>query len=263
MTNRDIIVIGGSAGATAPLKQILGALPVDLPAAVFVVLHIPPQGIGILSAVASAAARLPVVQAANGMVIENGHIYLAPPDHHLLLYESHMMLGRGPRDNMARPAIDPLFRSAALRYGPRVIGVVLSGLLSDGSAGLNSIKRCGGFTLVQDPRDAIADEMPSRALGATTVDLCVRAAKIGDVLADLVREPAGKAQPVPAEIRLEVEIAAGELRLYHRCARQKSGEPDRRGTARSASHHRGAGGTRASHRRRRTARGAGCGSPDV
>jgi len=128
MTNRDIIVIGGSAGATAPLKQILGALPVDLPAAVFVVLHIPPQGIGILSAVASAAARLPVVQAESGMVIENGHIYLAQPDHHLLLYESHMMLGRGPRDNMARPAIDPLFRSAALRYGPRVIGVVLLGL---------------------------------------------------------------------------------------------------------------------------------------
>jgi two-component system, chemotaxis family, protein-glutamate methylesterase/glutaminase len=210
MTNRDIIVIGGSAGATAPLKQILGALPVDLPAAVFVVLHIPPQGAGILSAVASAAARLPVVQAESGMVIDNGHIYLAPPDHHLLLYASHMMLGRGPRENMARPAIDPLFRSAALQYGPRVIGVVLSGLLSDGSAGLNSIKRCGGFALVQDPRDAIADEMPLRALEATTVDLCVPAAKIGDVLADLVREPAGKALPVPAEIGLEVEIAAGE-----------------------------------------------------
>jgi len=120
------------------------------------------------------------------------------------------MLGRGPRENMARPAIDPLFRSAALQYGPRVIGVVLSGLLSDGAAGLNAIKRCGGVTLVQDPADAIAGEMPLRAMGATTVDLCAPGGKIGDVLSDLAREPPGVALPVPPEIRLEVEIAAGE-----------------------------------------------------
>jgi two-component system chemotaxis response regulator CheB len=210
MSNRDIIVIGGSAGATAPLKQILGRLPADLPAAVFVVLHIPAHGIGILSTVASAAGRLPVRQAESGMVIENGHVYLAAPDHHLLLFESHMMLGRGPRENMARPAIDPLFRSAALQYGPRVVGIVLSGLLSDGASGLNAVKRCGGFALVQDPADAIADEMPLRALEGTTVDLCVPGARIGDALADLVREPAGTALPIPPELRLEVEIAAGE-----------------------------------------------------
>jgi two-component system chemotaxis response regulator CheB len=210
MLNRDIIVIGGSAGATAPLKAILGRLPTDLPAAVFVVLHIPSQGIGILSTVASAASRLPVVPAASGMVIERGHIYLAVPDHHLLVHESHIMLGQGPRENMARPAIDPLFRSAALQYGPRVIGVVLSGLLSDGAAGLNAIKRCGGVALVQDPADAIADEMPLRAIEATTVDLCVAGGRIGDVLSDLARETPGAALPVPPEIRLEVEIAAGE-----------------------------------------------------
>ena len=210
MGNRDIIAIGGSAGATAPLKQILGTLPRDLPAAVFVVLHIPAQGIGILSTVASAAGPLPVVQAESGMNIENGHIYLAVSDHHLLLFEGHMRLGRGPRENMVRPAIDPLFRSAALQYGPRVIGVVLSGLLSDGAAGLNAIKRCGGMTLVQDPSDAIADEMPLRALEATTVDLCMSGAKIGDVLSDLVHEAPGMALPVPPEIRLEVAIAAGD-----------------------------------------------------
>lgn len=210
MNNRDIIVIGGSAGATAPLKEILGRLPVDLPAAVFIVLHIPAHGIGILSTVASAAGKLPVRQAENGMVIENGHIYLAAPDHHLLLAESHIMLGRGPRENMVRPAIDPLFRSAALHYGPRVIGVVLSGLLSDGAAGLNAIKRCGGFALVQDPKDAIADEMPLRALEVTTVDLCVPGARIGDVLSDLAKETAGTSLPAAPEIRLEVEIAAGE-----------------------------------------------------
>ncbi|MCP3468761.1 chemotaxis protein CheB [Bradyrhizobium sp. CCGUVB1N3] len=209
MSNRDIVVIGGSAGATAPLKQILGRLPVDLPAAIFIVLHIPPQGIGILSTVASSAGKLPVRQAENGMRIEPGHVYIAAPDHHLLLSGDHVLLGRGPRENMARPAIDALFRSAALHHGPRVIGVVLSGLLSDGAAGLNAIKRCGGITLVQEPSDAIADEMPRRALVATTIDLCMAGTAIGDVLSDLVREPAGVALPIPADIRLEVEIAAG------------------------------------------------------
>jgi two-component system, chemotaxis family, protein-glutamate methylesterase/glutaminase len=177
---------------------------------VFVVLHISPHGIGILSTVASAVSQLPVVQAKSGMVIQSGHIYLAAPDHHLLLRESHIMLGRGPRENMVRPAIDPLFRSAALQYGPRVIGVVLSGLLSDGAAGLTAIKQCGGVALVQDPVDAIANEMPLRALEATTVDLCVPGARIGDVLSNLVREEPGTRGPVPPEIGLDVEIAAGE-----------------------------------------------------
>jgi two-component system chemotaxis response regulator CheB len=210
MSNRDIIVIGGSAGATAPLQQILGRFPLDLPAAVFVVLHIPAQGIGILSTVARAAGKLPVHQVTDGMIIENGNVYLAAPDHHLLIHDNHVRLGRGPRENMARPAIDPLFRSAALQFGPRVIGVVLSGLLSDGAAGLNAIKRCGGITLVQDPQDAISNEMPLRALEETTVDLCVSGARMGDVLADLARESPGAALPIPPELRLEVEIAAGE-----------------------------------------------------
>ena len=210
MENRDIIVIEGSSGAVTPLKQILAALPADLPAAVFVVLHIPAQGAGILTTIASAAGPLPVVQAQSGMIIRNGQVYLAAPDHHLLVLDSHVMLGRGPRENMVRPAIDPLFRSAALQYGPRVIGVVLSGLLSDGAAGLNAVKRCGGVAVVQDPADAVANEMPLRALETTTVDLCVPAARLGDVLSDLAREPAGAAHPVPPEIRLEVEIAAGD-----------------------------------------------------
>jgi two-component system chemotaxis response regulator CheB len=210
MSNRDIIVIGGSSGATAPLKDILTKLPVDLPAAVFVVMHIPAQGTDVFSRLASASTRLPVLQAESGLVIKNGHVYLGAPDHHLLIYEGQVMLGRGPPENMVRPAIDALFRSAALQYGPRVIGVVLSGLLSDGAAGLNAIKRCGGFTLVQDPADAIADEMPLRAMEVTTVDLCVSAARIGDVLSDLSRERAGVGLSVPPELWLEVEIAAGE-----------------------------------------------------
>ncbi len=210
MSNRDIIVIGGSAGATAPLKQILAALPTDLPAAIFIVLHIPAHGIGILSTVAAAAGRLPVHQAEEGMTFERGHIYLAAPDHHLLLSEGHILLGRGPRENMVRPAIDALFRSAAVHHGPRVIGVVLSGLLSDGAAGLHAIKRCGGLALVQDPSDAISPEMPERALEATVADLCVTGARLGDVLSDLAQETPGALLPVAPDIRLEVEIAAGE-----------------------------------------------------
>ncbi|MBV9783444.1 MAG: chemotaxis protein CheB [Acidisphaera sp.] len=210
IVNRDIVCIGGSSGATAPLKAILGALPADLPAAVFVVLHIPARSIGILATVASAAGHLPVFQATDGMEIEPGKVYLAVPDHHLILTRGHLKLGRGPRENMARPAIDPLFRSAAAAYGSRVIGVVLSGLLNDGAAGLEAIKRCGGFSVIQDPADAIAGEMPRSAMQATEVDLLVPSARIGDVLSDLVREPAGPGLPVPPDIRLEVDIAAGE-----------------------------------------------------
>ncbi len=210
MSNRDIIVIGGSSGATTPLKAILGALPADLPAAVFIVLHIPARSIGILSTVASAAGPLPVHQATDGMAIKPGNVYLAVPDHHLILTRDGIRLGSGPRENMARPAIDPLFRSAAAAYGPRVIAVVLSGFLNDGASGLEAVKRCGGIAIVQDPADAIADEMPRSALEAAMVDLSIPGARLGDVLSDLAREPAGPGVPVPPEIRLEVEIAAGE-----------------------------------------------------
>src|SRR3954471_8567840 len=133
MTNRDIIVIGGSSGATAPLRTILSALPQDLPAAVFIVLHIPARSLGLLATVTSAVAHLPVHAAAEGMTIIPGNIYLGVPDFHLILTDGQIRLGRGPRENMARPSIDPLFRSAAVAYGPRVIGVLLSGLLNDGA----------------------------------------------------------------------------------------------------------------------------------
>jgi len=210
MSNRSIVVIGGSSGATAPLKTILRDLPEDLPAAVFIVLHIPARSLGILATVVSSATRLPVHQAADGMPIEPGNIYLAVPDHHLLLADGHIKLGRGPRENMARPAIDPLFRSAAAAYGPCVVGVLLSGLLNDGASGLEAVKRCGGIVVVQDPADAIADEMPRAGMNAVTVDLAIPSARIGDVLSDLVREEAGPGVPIPPEIRLEVDIAAGE-----------------------------------------------------
>ena len=164
----------------------------------------------VLATGAAAAGPLPVHAAVDGMTIKPGHVYLAVPDHHLILTKGHIKLGRGPRENMARPAIDPLFRSAAAAYGPRVIGVVLSGLLNDGASGLEAVKRCGGIAVVQDPADAIADEMPRNALEATEVDLAISSLRIGDVLSDLVREPAGPGMAVPPDISLEVAIAAGE-----------------------------------------------------
>jgi two-component system chemotaxis response regulator CheB len=163
-----------------------------------------------LGSVASAAAHLPVYPAADGMRFERGNIYLAAPDHHLIIADGHIHLGKGPRENMVRPAIDALFRSAAVACGPRVVRVLLSGLLNDGAAGLHAIKSCGGFVLVQDPSDAIADEMPRGAMDAVEIDLAVPAARIGDVLSDLVRQPAGPVVPVPPEMKLEVDIAAGE-----------------------------------------------------
>ena len=210
LNNRDIIVIGGSSGATVPLKALVGSLPADLPASVLVALHTPSRSIGVLSAVLAAAGRLPVVQAEQGMAIERSRIYLAAPDHHLIIVDGVMRLGRGPRENLMRPAIDPLFRSAAAAFGPKVIGVVLSGLMNDGAAGLEAIKRCGGIAVVQDPDDAAAAEMPQHALAATEVDLCVPGARLGDVLADLVHEQAGPSGAVPLDIQLEVDIAAGE-----------------------------------------------------
>jgi two-component system, chemotaxis family, protein-glutamate methylesterase/glutaminase len=211
LANRDIIVIGGSSGATTPLKEILSRLPADVPAAVFVVVHIPPGSVNILSTTIG-ASRLPVQEAQNGLEIQHGHVYLAAPDRHLLLADGHMILGHGPHENMVRPAIDPLFRSAALHYGPRVIGVILSGLLTDGAAGLEAIKLCGGLALVQDPSDALADAMPRSALETTTVDLCLASARIGDVLCNLAREQPGRALPIPPEIGVDVELAAGERR---------------------------------------------------
>ena len=210
MNTRDIIVIGGSAGATAPLKAILRGLPADFSASIFIVLHIPARSLGILATVASAATNLPVHPAEHGMPIERGNIYLAVPDHHLILKRDRMVLGRGPRENMARPAIDPLFRSAAIAFGPRVVGVVLSGMLNDGAAGLEAIKRCGGIAIVQDPEDAIASEMPLSALAAVEADFAPKAARIGDLLADIAQQTAGNAVPIPPELQIEVDIAAGE-----------------------------------------------------
>jgi two-component system chemotaxis response regulator CheB len=208
MASRDIIVIGGSAGAIAALRRILTDLPADLPAAVFVVVHLGQQNFYLPNAL-DRCGPLRVVNAEDGMPVERGSIYLAPPDHHLLLLDDAIRLGRGPRENMCRPGVDPLFRSAAVSYGPRVIGTVLTGMLNDGAAGLAAVKQCGGVTVVQNPADAQAASMPLGALRVTDVDYRAPAAELGRLLDRLAREEAGPPMPIPPELGLEVEIALG------------------------------------------------------
>jgi two-component system chemotaxis response regulator CheB len=191
------------------LRPILAGLPSDLPAALFVVVHT--GKVSYLARVLDYVSALPVQPAESGAAVEPGKVYVAVPGVHLLLHDSHILLRRGPRENLSRPAIDPLFRSAAAAFGSRVIGVLLSGALSDGTAGLLAIKRCGGLTVVQEPGDAVVPNMPRSAVRHVEIDHVRPAAEIGPLLDRLVREPAGPALEVPKDIKLEVAIAAQEL----------------------------------------------------
>ncbi len=160
----DIVVLGASAGGIEALTRIISQWPADLPAAVFVVLHMSAGATSALPAILSRHSRLPAVHPQSGDATQRGKIYVAPPDHHLVLEPGRVLLSSGPRENRVRPAIDVLFRSAGVAYGSRVIGVVLTGYLDDGAAGLLAIKRHGGVAVVQDPDDAQCPGMPAAAL---------------------------------------------------------------------------------------------------
>ncbi len=213
MTNRDIVVIGASAGGIPALTTLVAGLPRDFPASLLVVVHIPPYAKSRLPEILSRAGPLPATHVQQGEAIEPGHIYVAPPDRHLLVRNGWMELSRGPRENHSRPAIDPLFRTAARTYGPQVIGIVLSGALYDGSMGLLAIKTRGGIAVVQDPREAIVDSMPRRALERAQVEHILPVAEMAPVLTDLVRQPVvahggnSMVDTIDAEERLEAVIA--------------------------------------------------------
>lgn len=217
MERGAIIVIGASTGGLPVLRQLVAGLPADLAAALFVVWHLPPEIDSVLPGVLSRAGALPAAHPRDGEVIAAGRIYVAPPDRHLLVERGRVRVTRGPKENRFRPAVDPLFRSAAFAYGPRVIGVVLSGALDDGSAGLRSVRRRGGTAVVQDPDEAEAPGMPRSALRATAVDHIVPAAKLAALLARLSREqltnPPEGAMAEDAQAAIEIRIAAGEAPL--------------------------------------------------
>jgi two-component system chemotaxis response regulator CheB len=205
MPGHDIITIGASAGGVEALAKLVSGLPGDLPAALFVVLHIPANTTSMLPAILQRAGPLPVSHPIDGAKIECGHIYVASPDHHLLVEHGNIRLIWGPTENRHRPAIDPLMRSAAIAYGPRVIGVLLSGMDGDGTAGLRAIKRRGGLAVVQDPAEALFPSMPENALAYARIDHTVTSRELGPLLGRLARCPADDdaRYPVPDELILE------------------------------------------------------------
>jgi two-component system chemotaxis response regulator CheB len=191
---RDIVVIGGSAGGLEALSGVASRLPGDLAAAVLVVIHTSREQPGLLAQLISRVGKLPAAFAKHGQRIRHGEIVIAPPDAHLLVDGSRLRLTHGPRENGFRPAIDPLFRTAAASYGPRVIGVVLSGALDDGTRGLFEIKRMGGLTLVQQAEEAAFPSMPLSAMRSVEIDKVLPVEEIADTIA----ASAGRGQREPA-----------------------------------------------------------------
>jgi two-component system chemotaxis response regulator CheB len=212
---KDIIVVGASVGGIDALRTIVGGLPKDFPAAVFIVLHTAPEAPGILADILDRAGVLPAAFAADGERIEPGRIYVAPPDRHLVIEPNRVRVTRGPKENRFRPAVDPLFRSAAQVYGPRVIGVVLTGYLDDGTAGLWAVKRLGGTAIVQDPHDALAPSMPASAMRQVRVDHCLPVGEIAPLLVSLTTAPLEEegGYEVPKEMDIEVSIAKEQTAL--------------------------------------------------
>ncbi|MGH9583957.1 MAG: chemotaxis protein CheB [Bryobacteraceae bacterium] len=189
MALRDIVVIGTSAGGVHALQTLVRRLPADLPAALFVVLHTSPGGESLLSGILSHAGALPAAMAQEGYAIESGRIYVAPNDRHMLVESGRVRVVFGPRENLFRPAIDPLFQSAARAYGRRVIGILLSGTLDDGCNGLAEIKDRGGLAVVQEPSDAEFPQLPLNAIRRVKVDRVLPAAGIAALLKVEVTKP--------------------------------------------------------------------------
>jgi two-component system chemotaxis response regulator CheB len=207
MGNRDILALGASAGGLEALRLVASRLPPDLPAAVLTVIHLSAHFRSSLDAILTQAGPLPAAFAADGDRVQNGRIYIGPPERHLILEGERLRLGIGPRENHSRPAIDPLFRSVAVCCGSRAVGVVLTGTLGDGASGLGALKQCGGVAVVQDPEDAAFPEMPATAIEAARPHHVVGLAALPALLGRLAREPAGTPVPAPPGLQYEVEIA--------------------------------------------------------
>jgi two-component system chemotaxis response regulator CheB len=211
-TTRNIIVVGASAGGLPALKQLVGLLPRRFDASIFVVTHLQPDSRSWLPDILNRSGPLPAVAPDDRTAIERGRIYVAQPDRHLLVEGDVVRVVRGPQENRHRPSVDVLFRSAAWSYGPRVIGVVLSGYLSDGTAGLWAVKTCGGVAIVQDPADAINPQMPSSAARHIDVDHILPVSEIGPLLLRMAQEPIELPETFerPAQLKTELEFAKME-----------------------------------------------------
>lgn len=206
--NPMIIVIGASAGGMAALKQLVAQLPQDFPAPIFIVHHMSANTTGeVLVKVLNESGNLKCVHAHDNQAFKSGTIYLAPSDQHMMIAKGKILVTKGARENRSRPAIDPLFRSAAVAYGNRVIGIILTGYLDDGTSGMMAIKRCGGVCVAQDPEDASYPDMPQSVIVNVGADYCLPIAEMGALLANLVSRELPKNEPAPDDIVIEAKIA--------------------------------------------------------
>jgi two-component system, chemotaxis family, protein-glutamate methylesterase/glutaminase len=206
----DIVVIGASAGGLQALLDILGALPEDLSVPILAVVHTPPSRESNLPQVLSAVGPLRSSFVTRDQVLEPGHVYVAPPDYHVLITRIGATLNHGPKENGFRPAIDPLFRSAARIHGPRAMGVILSGALDDGAYGLKLVKDAGGIAVVQDPEQALVQSMPLSALQYVAVDHVLRTAGIATLITESTRPKAEERNTMPREKEKESEPVGQE-----------------------------------------------------
>jgi two-component system, chemotaxis family, protein-glutamate methylesterase/glutaminase len=209
VNRQNIVTIGASSGGVEALMKLVKSLPSELPAAVFVVIHVPEGFPSAQPSILNRAGPLTAVHPKDGDQVESGQIYVAPPEFHMLLERGHVRIVRGPKENRHRPAVDPLFRTAARAYGSRVVGVILTGALDDGTAGLLAVKRRGGVAVVQDPDEAPFSGMPKSALEYVDVDYCLPLEKIASLLVRLSRGPAKEEgdYPVSEEMEYEAKIA--------------------------------------------------------
>lgn len=208
---KKIIVIGASAGGLESLTKLVAALPVDLPATIFIVVHIPSHSKSVLPSILNRAGTMSAVHPQQNEIFQPGRIYVAPPDNHLIVKPGHIHLSRGPKENNCRPAIDVLFRTAARAYDAQVIGVVLSGVLDDGTAGLLAIKQRGGIAIVQDPDDALYSSMPLSAIENVEVDFVLPASEMAAVLVKLAHEPVDRNKTFSLSNNIEIETDMAEL----------------------------------------------------
>jgi two-component system chemotaxis response regulator CheB len=210
VAHRDVVVVGASAGGVEALGQLLRDLPADFPAAMLVVLHLPTSARSALAAILARVCALPVRQAVDGARLERGTVTVAVPDHHLMLVDEHLSLSRGPRENGHRPAVDVLFRSAARAAGPRVVCVVLSGVLDDGTAGMIAVRARGGIGVAQHPDDALYSSMPMHAIEVARADHVATLAEMGKLLVRLVTEDVELAAAAPSNL-METETAMADF----------------------------------------------------
>jgi two-component system chemotaxis response regulator CheB len=207
MARKNIIVIGASAGGIDALRPLLAGLPKKFDATILIVWHMAAEVSGVLPQILNKVSPLPVINAVDRALMEQGIVYIAPPDRHLLVDGERIRLTHGPKENGFRPAVDPLFRSAALAFGPRVIGIILSGALDDGAAGLWTIKKHGGTSIVQHPEEAEVPSMPEKAIEAVRVDYLLKAAEIPELLTTLVQEEVRKEVQNDRRTEIEVNVA--------------------------------------------------------